>query len=190
MVRYSKDVVNESKVAKARGTHVRVHYKHCREIGEAIKGRVVGAAKAYLENVLQYKEAIPFTKYTGGIGRHAQAKRMKTPGDKVAWPQKATKTFLDLLTNIEANATAKNLDLEKVMLTHVNCNQAPKMRRRTYRAHGRVNAYQSSPAHIQIIGEETADEIAKEEETNTEKKMTKKASAQARAKKIVAGGGN
>lgn len=25
------------------------------------------------------------------------------------------------------------------MVSHVNCNQAPKMRRRTYRAHGRIN---------------------------------------------------
>jgi large subunit ribosomal protein L17e len=61
-------------------------------------------AKKYLENVLQYKEAIPFTKYTGGIGRHSSAKKYKTPGDKVAWPQKATKSFLDLLTNMESNA--------------------------------------------------------------------------------------
>jgi ribosomal protein L22 len=32
-----------------------------------------------------------------------------------------------------------NLDVEKVTITHVNVNQAPKMRRRTYRAHGRIN---------------------------------------------------
>jgi large subunit ribosomal protein L17e len=96
-------------------------------------------AKTYLENVLQYKEAIPFTKYTGGIGRHAMAKKYKTPGDKVAWPQKATKTFLDLLTNIGSNAEAKGMDLSKTIINHTNANQAPKMRRRTYRAHGRIN---------------------------------------------------
>jgi Ribosomal protein L22p/L17e len=95
--------------AKAKGTHLRVHYKHCREIGNAIKGRSLLKAKSYLENVLLYKEAIPFTKYTGGIGRHSAAKQYKTPGDKVAWPQKATKTFLDLLTNLESNATVSRL---------------------------------------------------------------------------------
>jgi large subunit ribosomal protein L17e len=86
------------------GTHLRVHFKHCREIGQAIKGLKIPKAKAYLENVLQYKAAIPFTKYTGGIGRHAVGKQYKAPGDKVAWPQKATKVFLDLLTNIASNA--------------------------------------------------------------------------------------
>ena len=93
-----------NKAAKARGTHIRVHYKHCREIAQAIKGLTVPKAKAYLNNVLLYKDAIPFTKYTGGIGRHAVGKNYNAPGDKVAWPQKATKTFLDLLTNIASNS--------------------------------------------------------------------------------------
>ena len=184
MVKYSKDVVNDSKVAKAGAMHIRVHYKHCREISQAIKGRTVAGAKAYLENVLQYKEGIPFTKYTGGIGRHSVAKKYKTPGDKIAWPQKATKVYLDLLTNIESNANAKGLELEKCKITHSQANQAPKMRRRTYRAHGRINAYQSSPAHIQIIAEEDPEEIVKEPEA--EPKLTKKQQAQkaARAKRV------
>jgi len=193
MTRYSKQVTNETKAVKARGTHLRVHYKHCREIANAIKGLVVGRAKAYLTNVLAYKEAIPFTKYTGGIGRHAVGKQSKAPGDKVAWPQKATKTFLDLLTNIESNAGPKNLDLDKVRITHANVNQAPKMRRRTYRAHGRINAYMSCPAHIQLIGEELSDEIAKEEEkeekTLTKKQTAQKAASAKRAPKRVAVGG-
>lgn len=104
MLLHSKDVDNNSKAAKARGTHLRVHFKHCREIGKAIQGLKLAKARSYLEDVLSYKAAIPFTKYTGGIGRHAQGKQYKAPGDKVAWPQKATKTFLDLLTNIESNA--------------------------------------------------------------------------------------
>ena len=165
-----------------------MHYKHCREIANAIKGRKVESAKKYLENVLQYKEAVPFTKYRGGISRHAQAKAMKVPGDKVCWPQKATKVFLDLLTNIQSNATAKGLDLSKITVTHANCNQAPKMRRRTYRAHGRINAYMSSPAHIQLIAEEAGEEIVKEAEV-VAKKTSKKAAAQARSNKRVPVGG-
>ena len=127
---------------------MRIHYKHTREIGEAIKGKTISKARAYLEDVLTFKTAIPYTKYTGGIGRHAVGKQYKAPGDKCGWPQKATKTFLDLLRNIESNSETKGLELDKVKITSVNCNQAPKMRRRTYRAHGRINAYQSSPAHI------------------------------------------
>lgn len=169
-------------VAKAGAAHIRVHYKHCREISEAIKGRSVGKAKEYLQNVLEYKDGIPFTKYTGGIGRHSVAKKYKVCGDKIAWPQKATKVYLGLLTNIEANAEVKGLDIEKCMITHSQANQAPKMRRRTYRAHGRVNAYQSSPAHIQIIAEEQLDEVRKEAEETAAPKLSKKQTAQAAAK--------
>ncbi len=104
---HSKEVDNATKAAKARGTHLRIHFKHCREIGEAIKGRTLSNAKSYLENVLQFKEAIPFTKYTGGIGRHSVAKKYKAAGDKVSWPLKATRTFIDLLRNVESNAEVR-----------------------------------------------------------------------------------
>lgn len=185
---HSQEPSNVAKAAKARGTHLRVHFKHTREIGQAIKGRTVANARQYLEDVLAFKAAIPFTKYTGGIGRHAVAKQYKTPGDKVQWPQKATKVFLDLLRNIESNAEAKGLELEKVIVTSVNCNQAPKMRRRTYRAHGRINAYQSSPAHIEIIVEEKGEEIVKEKEV-VAPKLTKKQVAQSRTRTVKVGGG-
>ncbi len=185
MVRYSKTCDNEEKAAKARGTNVRVHYKHCREIGAAIKGKKLSDAQSYLENVLQFKAAIPITKYTGGIGRHAMGKIYKVPGDKVGWPLKATKTFIDLLQNVSQNAKSK--DLKDTVITHVNVNQAPKMRRRTYRAHGRINAYMSSPAHIELIVEENPQEIAKE--VAAEPKLSKKQAARS-GKKVVVGGGN
>lgn len=188
MVKYSKTVDNAVKAVKARGTHLRIHYKHTREIGQAIKGKSLDKAQAYLENVLTYKEAIPYTKYTGGIGRHSVGRKYGACGDKVSFPQKATKTFLDLIVNLKSNSEASGLDVEKVIITHCNCNQAPKMRRRTYRAHGRINAYMSSPAHVEIIAEEVNEDIVKEKEEKV-LKMSKKQVAQSRTKKIIVGGG-
>lgn len=181
MVAYTKTLAVPEKAAKASISHLRVHYKHCREIAQAIKGRKVENAMGYLENVLQYKEAIPFTKYNGSTGRHAQGKQLNQAGSQCGWPQKATKSFVDLLKNLVSNAKANSLTVEDMVITHTNCNQAPKMRRRTYRAHGRVNAYMSSPAHIQIIAEEGPQEIAKEAEAPA--KLTKKRVAQIRAGK-------
>merc|ERR1711939_782171 len=34
---------------------------------------------------------------------------------------------------------------------HIQVNQAPKQRRRTYRAHGRISPYMSNPCHIELI---------------------------------------
>lgn len=64
----------------------------------------VAKAKKYLQNVIIQKAAIPFTKYNGSTGRHGIAKLYKVPGDKCGFPVKATKSFIDLLTNIESNA--------------------------------------------------------------------------------------
>merc|ERR1712129_662986 len=53
---------------------------------------------------------------------------------------------------------------------------APKMRRRTYRAHGRINPYMSSPCHIEIVLVEKEQAFAKvsEEAEPAKKKVSKK----------------
>lgn len=151
MGKYAFDPEDAGESSKACGSSLRAHFKHCREVCHAIKGLKLARAKSYLEDVLQYKQAIPFTKFTGGVGRHAQAKQLKAPGDKVRWPQKATKIILDLLKNAEANAEMKGLDVDELFVKHSQANRAQKQRRRTYRAHGRINPYMSSPAHIEIV---------------------------------------
>lgn len=57
---------------------------------------------------------------------------------KARWPLKSAQFLLDLLKNAEANADAKGLDTGALIVKHIQVNQAPKQRRRTYRAHGRV----------------------------------------------------
>ena len=57
---------------------------------------------------------------------------------KARWPEKSAKFLLGLLKNAEANADTKGLDTSNLIIKHIQVNQAPKQRRRTYRAHGRV----------------------------------------------------
>jgi hypothetical protein len=57
---------------------------------------------------------------------------------KARWPVKSAKFLLGLLKNAEANADTKGLDTSNLIVKHIQVNQAPKQRRRTYRAHGRV----------------------------------------------------
>ncbi len=107
--------------AKAKGSHLRIHFKHCREIANSIKGKTLTKAREYLANVLEFKDAIPFTKYTGGIGRHAVAKQYKVPGDKVGWPIKATKVFLDLLVNVQSNAEVSSKYGNLILIKTFRC---------------------------------------------------------------------
>lgn len=43
-----------------------------------------------------------------------------------------------LLKNAESNADAKDLAAEELIIKNIVVNQAPKTRRRTFRAHGRM----------------------------------------------------
>ena len=59
---------------------------------------------------------------------------------KARWPVKSAEFLLSLLKNAEANADTKGLDTSNLIVKHIQVNQAPKQRRRTYRAHGRVRS--------------------------------------------------
>lgn len=49
------------------------------------------------------------------------------------------------------------------------------MRRRTYRAHGRINPFMSSPCHIEIILSEKEEAVSKPaDDVNAEKKKESK----------------
>jgi ribosomal protein L22 len=58
---------------------------------------------------------------------------------RARWPVKSAEFLLGLLRNAEANADTKGLDTGNLIVKHIQVNQAPKQRRRTYRAHGRVS---------------------------------------------------
>ena len=53
---------------------MRVHFKNTRETAQAIKAMPLHRASKYLKNVIAHKEIVPFRRFMGGVGRHAQAK--------------------------------------------------------------------------------------------------------------------
>ena len=146
--KYSADPEEPQKAAKARGSNLRVHFKNMRETANAIKGMELKKAKRFLEDVVDHKQAVPFRRFTGGCGRHAQGKLRNAPGSQVGWPVKSCKFILDLLTNAEANAEMKGLDVDALVVDHIQCNRAMKQRRRTYRAHGRINRTSYGPTNV------------------------------------------
>merc|ERR1712095_150172 len=147
--RYAIEPDNATKSAKAKGSNLRVHFKNTRETAQAIKAMPLHRATKYLKNVIAHKEIVPFRRFMGGVGRHAQANVHGTAQGR--WPLKSAEFLLHLLKNAESNAEYKGLDADHLVVDHIQVNRAPKMRRRTYRAHGRINPYMSSPCHIEVV---------------------------------------
>jgi large subunit ribosomal protein L17e len=164
----SYDAPRSAKAAKAKGSNLRVHFKNTRETAQAIKKMPLHRATAYLKNVVEQKEIIPFRRFMGGVGRHAQAKVHGTSQGR--WPKKSAEFLLHLLKNAESNAEYKGLDADHLVVDHIQVNRAPKMRRRTYRAHGRINPYMSSPCHIEVVLVEKEQAFSKAPANEPEKK--------------------
>merc|ERR1712178_537215 len=93
------------------------------------------------------------------------------------WPKKSCEFLLALLKNAESNADVKGLDVDALHISHIQVNKAQKQRRRTYRAHGRINPYMSSPCHIEVTLAEKDETVKKQEEEEQAPKLTKKQAA-------------
>ena len=72
------------------------------------------------------------------------------------------------------------MEQEALVIKHIQVNQAPKQRRRTYRAHGRINPYMSSPCHIEIILAEENESVKREVEAKKPKLNVRQLAARAR----------
>lgn len=62
-------------------------------------------AQKFLEDVIAHKQAVPFRRFTGCIGRHAQAKAHGAT--QARWPKKSCLYLLDLLKNAASNAEVR-----------------------------------------------------------------------------------
>ncbi|KAL4498513.1 hypothetical protein ABPG72_019631 [Tetrahymena utriculariae] len=168
---YSREPANQAKAVKTSASDLRVHFKNTYEVVKAIKGLNLENAKRYLKAVIDRKRCIPFTRFTGCIGRTAQAHEFgRTQG---RWPVKSVKVILGLLDNLSANAQAKSLNTANLVIQHGQVNRAQKGRRRTYRAHGRINPYLNSGCHVEIFAQEVAAKVRKEAPKDTTKKVPK-----------------
>ncbi|XP_056659827.1 60S ribosomal protein L17-like [Monodelphis domestica] len=175
MVSYSLDPENPTKSCKSRGSNLQVHFKNTHEKAQAIKGMHIQKATKDLKDVTLKKQCVPFCWYNGGVGSGAVAVAARQWGwTQGRWPKKSAEFLLHMLKNAESNAELKGLDVDSLVIEHIQVNKAPKMRRRTYRAHGRISPYMSSPCHIEMILTEKEQIVPKPEEVAQKKKISQK----------------
>ncbi|CAD6567712.1 MAG: 60S ribosomal protein L17 [Cyphobasidiales sp. Tagirdzhanova-0007] len=165
MGRYSQQQfigTDKKAVGLSKGSYLRVHFKNTRETAAVLQGMKLSKALTYLADVQAHKQCVPFRRFNGGVGRTAQAKAFKTTQGR--WPVKSAKFLLSLLKNAESNAITNELASEELVVRNIMVQQAPKTRRRTYRAHGRINPYQGHPCHIEIILSPEGEQVPKAKE--------------------------
>ena len=153
----------------ARGKDLRTHWKNTFHVGRAIKGMLLNKAEEYLKEVLEHKRCIPYSRFDHSVGRCSAAIQFGLT--KGRYPEKSVRIMLNLLQNAKANAEAKKLNPEKLLIKNVFVNQATEGRRRTYRAHGSINAYCSSNCHVEILCEELKERVKKEKKEEEKKNI-------------------
>ena len=93
-----------------------------------------------------------------------------------------------MLKNADSNAEFKGLDIDSLGTGHILVNKALEMHCRTYRAHGQISPYMSSPCHIEMILTEKEQIVPKpEEEVAQKKKISQK---KLKKQKLMAQGTN
>lgn len=136
------------------------------EMCNFLRGKSTEKAKAALERVLAMKEAIPFKRFTDGVGHR------KGPGMASGrYPQKASEAFLALIKIAEANAAQKGL-AEELVISHLAAHKAS-----TPFHFGRLRRRQMKRTHVEIV--------VKEDEKLAKKATKKVAPKKTEAKKPV-----
>ncbi|MCK4687563.1 MAG: 50S ribosomal protein L22, partial [Candidatus Lokiarchaeota archaeon] len=123
------------RLAKAAGRDLRIKPKHGREICAVIKGMKVDQAKAFLENVIQLKQSVPFRRHKKKIAHKKDLKQFKWYAGR--YPQKAAATIYEILASVESNAEYKGLDTELCRIIHAATHRGRIIKRYMPRAQGR-----------------------------------------------------
>lgn len=160
---YNCEILSNDNCVKACITNAQVSYKKTRETCNTLRGRTVEKAMEYLTNVIYKVECVPMRRFNRGCGNTRQARRFMN-GSVVAtkgrWPMKSCEYMLKVLRNIKNNALVKGLDIDNLYIKMVSITKAPRVYGRTFRAHGRVNAFNKAPCHIQVVAESATAEMA------------------------------
>ena len=144
---YNNKDADEAKVARAMAKSLKVSPKHCVEICNALRGMEVSKAKAYLNDVIDMKKAVPFKRYNRDVG-HRKGMKGWAAG---RYPVKASKAILKVLENAEANAEYKGMDVENLKIEHISSHKGVRIPGYRPRAFGRVTPFNTQTTHVQIV---------------------------------------
>ncbi|MDF9744304.1 50S ribosomal protein L22 [Natrinema salsiterrestre] len=152
-INYSVDVDPDA-TAKAMLRERHMSNKHSKEVARQLKGQTVGEARAYLQDVIDENQSVPFKSHNAGAGHRSDIDGW----DAGKYPEKVSEEFLDLLENVEANADHQGFDGESMEIVHVAAHKVGESVGRKPRAMGRASSWNTPQVDVEIIVEETEPE--------------------------------
>jgi len=148
-ISYSVDADPET-TAKGMLRERPISLKHSKAIAREIKGETVADAEEYLTAVLNEEKSVPFKQHNTGVGHRSDIEGW----DAGRYPQKATKDFQKLLTNVSNNAEQQGFEPAAMVITHVAAHKVGETQGRKPRAMGRATAWNSPQVDVELIIEE------------------------------------
>lgn len=124
------------KSAPAQAFDINASYKDLTQVLRAIKGKPVKDARKILDEAINLKRAIRFSKFNKGMGH-----RSELGGKKGKYPAKECRIALHLLNNAFASVQAKGLDENAVVLHAAAYKQNVFPRYRTFFVGGNTLGY-------------------------------------------------
>ncbi|MBI2650443.1 50S ribosomal protein L22 [Candidatus Woesearchaeota archaeon] len=152
---YTSKNYNREHMARAIGMALPISFKQSVEICRFIKNKNISNAKEMLQDVVSGKRAVPFKKFDFDLGH----KKKIGPG---RYPQKASKEFIRLIGNVEANAQFKGLNTSNLIIAHISAHKAGK----TWHF-GRKSRRRMKRTNVEIVVEEKASKTEVKEGTKT-----------------------
>jgi large subunit ribosomal protein L22 len=114
MAGYSYSTEIGEKDSAAVGRALPISTKHAIEICNHIRGKKLDRAKVILTEVLAENEAIPFKRFTDGVGH----RKGKVAAGR--YPKKACGEILKLINSAQANAQFKGLSSSDLIVRHIS----------------------------------------------------------------------
>jgi len=148
-ISYSVDADPDS-TAKAMLRERHMSNKHSKAIAREIKGMTVEDAQAYLDDVIAGDRSVPFRQHNSGVGHRSDIDGW----DAGRFPEKASKAFKELLTNVAANAAHQGFDGEAMEIAHCAAHKVGESQGRKPRAMGRASPWNTPEVDVEIVVEE------------------------------------
>ncbi len=132
------------KSAHGRIVDADISLKDAVNIAHNLRGMKLSSAKDLGERVLRKESPIKYFRYLDSVSH----RKGNGPG---RYPVKAMKVFMDLLSNVEANAEFKGMQVENLVLRVISATKGGMIKRYRPKAYGRAGQFFKDQINIEAI---------------------------------------